>query len=127
MIKFLKKIFSFFSKDTYDAKTIKLVKSLNSESIKILRGKNILEKKDIIFRLDSALGIVLNTIYGKDTVGNNLKKAKNLFPKGLYQSIWDAHKIRNTLAHDPTYRANNKELNVSIKTFLTTFQELKLL
>ena len=34
------------------------------------------------------------------TMGERLKNARGKFPNDLYQEIWDAHKLRNTLAHE---------------------------
>ena len=34
------------------------------------------------------------------TMGERLKNVETVFDKTLYQRIWDAHKLRNTLAHE---------------------------
>ena len=47
--------------------------------------------------LDAAMQI--NGITGT-TMGERLKAAEDRFPHTLYQQIWDAHKLRNHLAHE---------------------------
>lgn len=34
------------------------------------------------------------------SMGERLKNVETVFDKDLYQRIWDAHKLRNTLAHE---------------------------
>lgn len=57
-------------------------------------------RRDAVIKLDNLLGKAFNIRYGNDiTVGENLKKAKGLYDKTLYQQIWDVHKIRNEVVH----------------------------
>ncbi len=57
-------------------------------------------RRDAVIKLDNLLNKAFNIRYGNDiTVGENLKKAKGLYDKTLYQQIWDVHKIRNEVVH----------------------------
>ncbi len=83
------------------------------------------DKKSLIIQLDSALGLVLSDLYGKNSVGTNLKKAKNRFSKEVYNQLWHAHKIRNILIHEPTKKINSKDLDTALKVYKKVFIELK--
>jgi len=97
--------------------TLFLVAYLNSKKIPQKKKEKILEKldeiesqsksvevyarRDAIIKLDNLLGKALNIRYSNDlTTGDNLKKAKGIFDKNLYQQIWDVHKVRNDIVHD---------------------------
>ncbi len=57
-------------------------------------------RRDAVIKLDNLLSKAFNIRYGNDiTIGENLKKAKGLYDKTLYQQIWDVHKIRNEVVH----------------------------
>lgn len=94
-----------------------LVAYLNSKKIPVRKKVKILEKiellgaqinsdeeyarRDAVIRLDNLLGKALNIRYSNEnTCGDNLKLAKKLFDKKLYQQVWDAHKVRNNIVHD---------------------------
>ncbi len=90
---------------------------LNSKKIPIRKKEKILEKiellgaqvnsdeeyarRDAVIKLDNVLGKAFNIRYSNESsCGDNLKIAKKLFDKKLYQQIWDAHKVRNNIVHD---------------------------
>ena len=57
-------------------------------------------RRDAVIKLDNLLGKAFNIRYSNDlTTGDNLKKAKSLFDKNLYQQLWDVHKVRNEIVH----------------------------
>jgi ABC-type transporter MlaC component len=65
-----------------------------------VESENEYERKDGIIRLDNLLGKALNYKYKNSlTCGENLKKAKKLFRKDMYQNLWDVHKLRNEVVH----------------------------
>jgi hypothetical protein len=39
-----------------------------------------------------------------DTMGEKLKRAENLYEPNLYNKIWDAHKVRNQIAHEQDFK-----------------------
>lgn len=58
-------------------------------------------RRDAIIKLDNLLGKAFNIRYSNDlTAGDNLKRAKKLYDKNLYQQLWDVHKIRNDIVHN---------------------------
>ncbi len=75
---------------------------------KMLDTKNPLIFRDIIIRLDQLLAKSLKVYFkNTDSCGENLKKARDLFPKNLYNEIWEIHKLRNRIVHE------NDEVNAS--------------
>ena len=68
---------------------------------KMIDTKNPLIYRDIMVRLDALLGKSLRLYYkNSESCGTNLKQAKNLFDKGEYNRIWEAHKLRNRVVHE---------------------------
>lgn len=99
-------------------KTKKLVLSVNSKYTQIYNNSDSAIKKSYIVELDSALSACLNDLYGKDSVANNLKKAKLKFNKTTYQNLWEGHKIRNKIIHEPTLFIDTKTLNYGILSLI---------
>ena len=96
--------------------TLFFVAYLNSKKIPQKKKERIFEKldeiemqaksiegyarRDAVIKLDNLLGRAFNIRYSNDlTTGDNLKKAKVLFDKNLYQQLWDVHKVRNEIVH----------------------------
>ncbi len=71
------------------------------EDIKIqVKSTEVYARRDAIIKLDNLLGKAFNIRYGNDSpCGDNLKLAKKLFDRNLYQRLWDVHKIRNEIVH----------------------------
>lgn len=61
-------------------------------------------------------GLQLKGIPG-NSLGERLKAARDYFPPKLYQEIWNAHKLRNTLAHEVGATASPEEMKAAVKTF----------
>ncbi len=65
-----------------------------------IKSTEVYARRDAIIRLDNLLGKALNIRYGNNnSSGDNLKIAKGLFDKKLYQQLWDVHKTRNEIVH----------------------------
>lgn len=96
-------------------------KSLINQSIKkadqVLKTGDENAKKSLIVEMDAVLGKSLRDLYGKNSVAENLRKAKSRFNSVTYQKAWDAHKIRNKIAHEPGYSFSDKDLRDSILNF----------
>lgn len=61
------------------------------------------------------------------TMGDRLKRAGKLFPnKVIYQNLWDAHKVRNAMAHDLTYEPPHYVLKTAIKRFGQALKVLRI-
>ena len=64
--------------------------------------------------LDAALQV--HKVAGS-TMGERLKSAENLFSHSLYQRIWDAHKLRNHLAHEMGATVSAAEAQQAVGAF----------
>ena len=62
-----------------------------------------------------------------ETMADRLKAAEAWFPGDLYQSIWSAHKLRNTLAHEVGARVSEEEARRAIAAFRQALYKLGIL
>ncbi len=73
--------------------------------------------KNSLVELDKLLDFVMKSKKLKgDTMGERLKNARSIFDKSMYNKIWDAHKLRNTMVHEIDYKLNPNELIMHIST-----------
>ena len=74
--------------------------------------------------LDSALKI---SGFSGETMGNRLKSSESRFDSSLYNNIWQAHKLRNTLAHEIGAQVSTSEAQKAIATFRQALYQLGVL
>ena len=74
------------------------------ESVKqALISKSPSQLKQAVMTADRALDAALKDIVSGETMGDRLKNAQPKFDQIVYNKIWEAHKIRNSLAHEAGY------------------------
>ena len=84
-----------------------------------LNSSDISRLSHILIESDKLLDHVYkNTGIKGQTLGERLKNAKNKYPKAQYNSIWEAHKLRNRVAHELDFRTSAKLLKDSSVTLL---------
>jgi hypothetical protein len=67
----------------------------------MLRSENIHELRQAVFEADKLVGYILeNSGYAGETFAERLKSARVDIEPGLYENIWQGHKVRNQLAHE---------------------------
>ena len=59
--------------------------------------------KQAVISADKLTDFTLKCLVTGETMGERLKKAKDLFDYEVYDSLWKAHKVRNALVHDTSY------------------------
>lgn len=59
-----------------------------------------------------------------ETMSERLKAARALYPDALYERIWQAHKLRNRLAHEVGTVVTDHEIRYSLQTFQWALREL---
>lgn len=65
-----------------------------------VKSTEVYARRDAVIKLDNLLGKAFNIRYNNNnSCGDNLKIAKGLFDRKLYQRLWDAHKTRNEIVH----------------------------
>jgi hypothetical protein len=69
----------------------------------LLSQKGPSQLRQALIVADKSLDNALRDIVDGDTMGERLKNAEKMFDKDLYNKIWEAHKIRNTLVHESGY------------------------
>ena len=52
-----------------------------------------------------------------NTMGDRLKASQGLFPDQLYNQVWEAHKLRNRLAHEMGAEVSAQELSTALSAF----------
>ncbi len=70
---------------------------------------------------DKLLDLLLRKRGYKGTLGDKLKKAHKHFPQ--VQELWDAHKIRNRIAHELDVRVEPREAKRAITAYKTAYRQ----
>ena len=81
-------------------------------------------RRDAVVRMDTLLGRAFKCAGVRgETVGEQLKNAKNLFDRRAYDNLWKAHKLRNTLVHEDV-NASSREVQDAVKSFKSSISRL---
>jgi len=65
--------------------------------------------------------------FSGQSMGERLKASEKWFPADLYQEIWQAHKLRNTLAHEVGVVASQSEAKQAVGSIRKALYHLKIL
>ncbi len=121
---FLKIIKFLFKGKTVSSKTLKLTNNAVSNGYAAVKNSDLNAKRNSVIELDTILGQSLKDIYGQGTVKDNLIKAKNKFDSETYDKLWEAHKIRNRIIHEPHLTISDKALNFAIYSLIKGVKKL---
>lgn len=90
----------------------------------LFQWKKIKSNQDFrtIIEADKLLDILLKKKGYHGTVGEKLKKSGKLFSD--IHGLWDAHKLRNRLAHELDVRLTPKERDMALSQFEKAFRDL---
>lgn len=67
----------------------------------LLSSENVIELKHAVLEADKLVDYMLKKKgYAGETFADRLRNAEKHINHTIYQSVWDGHKIRNTIAHD---------------------------
>ncbi|OGC38499.1 hypothetical protein A2V54_02535 [candidate division WWE3 bacterium RBG_19FT_COMBO_53_11] len=80
--------------------------------------------KEAVIVADKLLDYVLTQISSGEAMGERLKNADEAFPRDIYQGIWDAHKMRNALVHEPNFDLTTLVARDVLEKFKRGFQSL---
>jgi hypothetical protein len=85
--------------------------------------------KSAIFEADKLLDIALRQQgFRGETMGERLKSARNAFKnETVYQGMWQAHKMRNALAHELSFEVPAVVAQEQLEKFKAGLQYLKVL
>ena len=77
---------------------------------------------------DKLLDAGLKLIGAKgESMGERLKASEKRFTADLYDRIWEAHKLRNRLAHEVGAQAQGSEAKMAVATFREALNSLGLI
>jgi hypothetical protein len=101
----------------------------SEKDIKFIRNKwNKIESmvktgpNEAVLEADKLLGYVLSKKGYEGSVGGQLKKADAEFKNP--NNIWNAHKLRNKIAHEMDFKVSDKEIKRAINQFKSALNEL---
>lgn len=86
------------------------------------------EYREAIMRADILLDKALQvySVPGR-TLGERLKASNGKLSKDILDKAWNAHKIRNRLAHELNYQLTRQEADLAINDFKSVLRSLELL
>lgn len=83
----------------------------------LLSAKGPSQLRQALISADKCVDNVLRDLVSGETMGERLKSAENLFDRDLYNKIWQAHKIRNTLVHEVGYEPPHFVVTEAVENF----------
>ncbi|OGC57686.1 hypothetical protein A3H26_03865 [candidate division WWE3 bacterium RIFCSPLOWO2_12_FULL_36_10] len=92
-----------FSRSTVSSQTEDKIKVEWKNINILLAGKAPSQLRQALISADKCLDNALGDIVDGKTLGERLKKSQNKFDRNVYNNIWEAHKIRNSLIHESGY------------------------
>ena len=66
----------------------------------LLSQKRPSQLRQALISADKSLDNALRDVVEGELMGERLKAGKDLFDRDMYNRIWEAHKLRNTLVHE---------------------------
>jgi len=90
----------------------------------LLNQKSPSQLKQALIMADRSLDNALKDIVDGNSMGERLKNAQNMFSYGVYNEIWEAHKVRNSLVHESGYEPPYFVVIQSVESFKKGLQSL---
>ena len=81
----------------------------------LLGQKSPSQLREALITADRCLDSVLKDLVDGETMGDRLKNSSDMFDRDLYNKIWKAHKIRNSLVHEAGYEPPYFVINQSVE------------
>lgn len=92
-----------FGRVTVSADTQSRIKSDWRNIQTLINGGQPSQLRQALITADKSLDNALRDVVAGDSMGERLKNAKDKFDWAVYDKIWKAHKIRNSLVHESGY------------------------
>lgn len=83
------------------------------------------DSKHAVMEADKLLDQMLKKRGYQGSLGDKLKKARPVFSDN--NAIWEAHKLRNKIAHELNYNLKESDYRVAMNGFRKAFRDLGLL
>lgn len=85
------------------------------------------EVKLAVVKADSVVDSVLKLKVMGETTGERLKNAESKFSRQTHSNLWEAHKLRNSIAHEAHFEPNLEDLHIAVARFRRALQEIGIL
>jgi hypothetical protein len=102
----------------------KVVEERWARLTEMVRGGKPSQWRQAVIEADKILDYALTQLCAGSTLGERLKAASSLFTSGVYQGLWDAHKIRNVLVHDASYEMSILSCREAVEKIKEGLKEL---
>jgi len=117
IVKILKRLLQFLSGKKEVSKRVASMVAKDWQEIEVLlKGDSPSQLKQSLILADRSLDSALKDLVEGQTMGDRLKNAKNLFHPQLYDKIWQAHKLRNSLVHESGFEAQGFIIKSAVKS-----------
>lgn len=121
----LKLLFGIKERKSVTVATRKVVAESWSQVQIMMASKNPSSLKQAVITCDKLLDSVLKDLVAGETLGERLKNAKDLFSSyQIYQTAWEAHKVRNSLVHEANYDPPYYVCNDAVNRFNEVLRDL---
>lgn len=80
--------------------------------------------KEAVSRGDKLMDFALSKIVDGQTMGERLKNASDRFSRPVYDRVWQAHKVRNSLVHEIDYDPPHFITTEAVENFKEGFRDL---
>ena len=89
-----------------------------------LKGRKPSQLRQALITADKLLDAALKDIANGENMGQRLKNSQDYFEWKVYDKLWKAHKVRNSLVHDMDYEPTYFVLEEKIADFKKGLKEL---
>ena len=90
----------------------------------LLSGKSPSQLRQALISADKTLDNALRDLFDGNTLGDRLKLSDKKFDRYLYDDIWKAHKLRNSLVHESGFEPPHYVLTEAIEEFRKNVRDL---
>lgn len=118
---------SNFTRSSIDYKNREIVKQKWQEIQSLMMQGRPSNFKQAVLEADKLLNFVLEKMNYQGSLGEKLKSSKERFSREVYNDLWEAHKIRNRLAHEIGYEILHYEAKEAIMKFEKGLKDLGVL
>ncbi len=92
---------------------------------KLIGSNNLAESKQAVMEADKLLDMVLKSRVNGENLGSRLKVARSIFrDKKNYNLAWEAHKLRNKIAHEVDFDPGRDLCYRTVGDFKKVFRDL---
>lgn len=123
---FGKNKFKLFGSTRVSAATESNIKTDWRKIDTLLKGGSPSQLKDALITADKTMDNALRDLVDGENMGQRLKNAKNLFEWEVYNKIWKAHKLRNTMVHEAGFEPTHGMITDAITRLRKGLHELGL-